>query len=238
MGPPMSRDKDDTAGFLSRWSRAKRAAALQPDEAVDPLADAPQDDADAPGDAPQGEEEVDADYIAALPSLDDITKGTDLSAFMRKGVPHALRNAALRRMWTVDPVIRDHLDVARDYFWDWNAPGGVPGGGGIVSAKSAAGMLKDIIGAREEEPPLQAEEAAGPVADADEAPAGPPGETPLNAVESAPEDAADRVLDTSDAQTRKDATARSAPSPQDWPPRQDRPPSIEPRRRHGGALPD
>lgn len=232
MGPQMSRDKDDTAGFLSRWSRAKRAAALQPDDIVEHPADAPQDDADALSPAPPGEEEVDADYIAALPSLEDITKGTDLSAFMRKGVPHALRNAALRRMWTVDPVIRDHLDVARDYFWDWNAPGGVPGGGGIISVKSTAGMLKDIIGAREEETPLQAKEAAEPVAAADEAPAGLPGETPLDAVESAPEDAAERVLDTSDAQTAQDATARPAPAPQD------RRPRTEPRRRHGGALPD
>jgi len=232
MGPPMSREKDDAAGFLSRWSRAKRAAALQPDDTVGQPDEASQDDDTTLPPAPQEEEEVDAEYIAALPSLDDIAKGTDLSAFMRKGVPHALRNAALRKMWTVDPVIRDHLDVARDYFWDWNAPGGVPGGGGIISAKSAAGMLKNIIGAREEETPVVAEAAAGPVAAADGASAGPPDETPLAATESAPDDAADRALGTSGAQTAEDAAARPVPTPQDGPQK------TEPRRRHGGALPD
>jgi hypothetical protein len=56
-------------------------------------------------------------------------------------VPQILRNAAMRRMWVLDPAIRDYVDPALDYAYDWNIPGGVPGNGPLAEgfdAKAAA----------------------------------------------------------------------------------------------------
>ena len=57
---------------------------------------------------------------------------------MQKGVPEALRNAALRKMWVLDPSIRNYVGEALDYAWDWNAPGGVPGSGGEITEQALA----------------------------------------------------------------------------------------------------
>lgn len=109
-------------GFLARWSRRKRAAreglAVEADPAASPSAQAPQDTAPPPAE----EEPIDLDQ---LPKIEEITAETDLSVFFRRGVPAALRNAALRRVWSLDPTIRDFIGPA-DYAWDWNTPGGVP----------------------------------------------------------------------------------------------------------------
>ena len=34
-------------------------------------------------------------------------------------------------MWALDPKIRDYVGEARDYAYDWNTPGGVPGSGPV-----------------------------------------------------------------------------------------------------------
>ncbi len=111
-------------GFLARWSRRKRAAregvAAKPEPEVPPPGERPPQ---AAADAAVAEQEL-VD-LAQLPKIEEITAETDLSAFFRKGVPTALRNAALRRAWSLDPTIRDFIGPA-DYAWDWNTPGGVP----------------------------------------------------------------------------------------------------------------
>ncbi|MEQ1612029.1 MAG: DUF3306 domain-containing protein, partial [Hyphomicrobiaceae bacterium] len=48
------------------------------------------------------------------------------TGFLQKGVPDALQRMALRRMWSLDPAIRDFVEVAENQ-WDFNAVGGVPG---------------------------------------------------------------------------------------------------------------
>ena len=120
--------------FFSRWSRRKRdveqAEKAEP-RPLDPAEDAsgtvePVGGAETDQTTPS-ESEMSPEEIAALPLLDAFTPETDLTVFFRKGVPQALRNAALRRMWSLDPAIRDHVGDARDYAWDWNTAGGVPG---------------------------------------------------------------------------------------------------------------
>lgn len=110
-------------GFLDRWSKRKRAArdAARPAEvepegppAPDPLSERPPEPI-ATADDP----EIDP---ADLPPLDSIKSGADVQAFLQKGVPKALRRAALRRLWSADPAIREFREVA-DYDWDFNAPG-------------------------------------------------------------------------------------------------------------------
>src|SRR5262245_21593850 len=111
---PMS-EKDE--GFARRWSRLKQQA--RDDEKK--LAEAPPADlpatigaADAPPpratDKPEEEKPFDP---ASLPPIENLTKDSDYSMFMRPEVPEDLRQKALRRLWAADPVLSapDALDM-------------------------------------------------------------------------------------------------------------------------------
>src|SRR5215210_7312911 len=96
--------------FISRWSRRKQAdrAAEPPDEALVSAAEAPKAQAPdrvipdkEPARLPISEAELSADEIAALPPLEELTAESDVTLFLRRGVPEPLRNAALRRMWSL-----------------------------------------------------------------------------------------------------------------------------------------
>lgn len=122
--------------FLARWSRRKRAADTKPE--------APEDRAPptAPDDPIKTAEVIDEPGFQ-LPSPEELTAQSDVTAFLRKGVPEKLRNAVLRRMWSLDPAIRDYVGDARDYAWDWNEPGGVPGTGPL-SVSEASRAVSDM----------------------------------------------------------------------------------------------
>jgi hypothetical protein len=134
--------------FLKRWSRRKltsgKAEAAEPEsaealsEAEAPAAAGSPPEA-SPGTESPDEEVLDEAELARLPPLAEITVKTDLAPFLRKGVPLALKNAAMRKMWMLDPAIRDHKDFAVDYAWDWNTPGGVPGNAGTISGEASSG---------------------------------------------------------------------------------------------------
>lgn len=147
---------DDGGGFLSRWSRRKRAIAEEetraaPGEAPDEQAsDENAADADAiaePEAAAQApaEETLSEEELAALPPLESIDASTDITAFLKKGVPAVLRNAALRRAWASDPKIAGYLDPAREYAYDWNVPGGVPGSGPLPADFDAKALAEKIF---------------------------------------------------------------------------------------------
>jgi hypothetical protein len=72
-----------------------------------------------------------------LPRLEDLTVESNVAAFLRKGVPDALRNAALRKMWSLDPAIRDHVGLA-ECAWDFNQPESIPGFGSLTKAFTPA----------------------------------------------------------------------------------------------------
>lgn len=210
-------------GFLGRWSRRKRAAAasgLAPAEA--PLAPAAEAEASPPAEAPPAEAEpFDPD---SLPPPESLGLESDLSPFLRPQVPAALRNAALRRIWSLDPGIRDFIGPA-DYAWDYNAPDGVPGFA-LELGEDARRLLAQAIGRlgeTEGEPEAAGPEAPLPIAAA-AAPSSPAGnEPPLTGTDPA-------------------ALAEVAPSGEEIvisatiPPVDPPPPSV-PRRRHGGAVP-
>lgn len=109
---------EENEGFLSRWSRRKRAVVegRAPEEPL-PL--------EAKPEAPPAEPEDDFD-LNSLPPIDSLTIESDFKAFLHRKVPLELRSAALRRAWSLDPAIRDFIGPA-DYAWDFNAPDGVPG---------------------------------------------------------------------------------------------------------------
>ena len=134
--------------FLSRWSRRKREVvqAEVPEEQAMPAPQPEEEALPATVDEDRLEENALGDEaIAALPSLDSLTAETDLTQFLRAGVPQVLRNAALRRMWSIDPSIRDYLSEAREYAFDWHIPGAVPGTGPMLPTDDIAGMVRDIF---------------------------------------------------------------------------------------------
>ena len=220
-------------GFLDRWSRRKRAAQAESaaeaeaPPAAEPLPEvAPEAGAEvAPG--PQTEEE----WRAILPPIDQITAETDIRVFLQAGVPAALRNAALRRAWAADPLIGAYEDPARDYFWDWNAPGGVPGGGGTLDPGRVAKMLRDIVGPEEKPQGDSPEDAAEtpPETHAEEA------HDVVAEVPAASVSPVDPPVDPPFAPAPPETVAASlAPQGPDKALRRD---ALPLRRRHGGAVP-
>ena len=79
--------------------------------------------------------------LSSLPKLEDVTETTDITVFLRKGVPESLRNAALRKSWALDPAIRNYVNPALDYAYDWNTPGGVPGNSELAAGTDIAKMV-------------------------------------------------------------------------------------------------
>ena len=69
---------------------------------------------------------------ASLPSIESIAADTDIRPFLQPGVPADLRNAALRRAWSVDPAIRNFKGL-QENDWDFNDPNGIPGFGPLES---------------------------------------------------------------------------------------------------------
>jgi hypothetical protein len=143
---------DERGSFLSRWSKRKleeRQPQAQDErtgrnpEAEQPLAAEP-------------EPALTPEQIEALPKIEDLTPESDLSVFWRKGVPALLRKAALRRMWSLDPAIRDYVGDARDYGYDWNIPGDVPGNGPLLPTDDVEGMLRQVFGHDREAETVQA----------------------------------------------------------------------------------
>lgn len=162
-------------GFLSRWSRRKRAveegAPVEEPQAAPPPAPA------EPAAPTPIEPEEPAFDLAALPSIESLTAESDFAAFLHKAVPEGLRRAALRKAWALDPAIRDFVGLA-DYAWDYNAPDGVPGAA-LNLTGDVKGMVARIFaaadGAAPEASPAEAVETPGtpeaePVPDAGEHP--------------------------------------------------------------------
>lgn len=130
-------------GFLERWSRRKREANSSPP----PEAQSPAKTAEAEAEACLPDPDtITQEELAALPPVESIDGQTDVSVFLRKGVPAFLRNAALSRAWATDPAIRDFVNDARDYALDWNTPGGAPGYGPLTESDDVKDMVARIFG--------------------------------------------------------------------------------------------
>ncbi len=121
----------DRDGFLSRWSRRKLAGMEPADAAEIPMEaetaveeDAAFEISDVPAGAPAAEgaeapgetddREDPPRHRAEDIDIDSLTKESDFTVFMEKGVPTAVRRQALRKLWTSDPVLAN-LDGLNDY---------------------------------------------------------------------------------------------------------------------------
>jgi len=67
-------------------------------------------------------EKPEAEVLAELelPNPDEMVAGDDFSAFMKATVPAALRNRALKRLWTSNPILAN-VDMLVDYGEDFTA---------------------------------------------------------------------------------------------------------------------
>jgi hypothetical protein len=172
---------EEGEGFLSRWSRRKRAV-VEGRAPEEPTLPAP---VEAKPEAPPAEPEDDFDPNS-LPPIDSLTIESDFKAFLHRKVPLELRSAALRRAWSLDPAIRDFIGPA-DYAWDFNAPDGVPGFA-LELGGDAMKLLSHALGldAPAPKPAAEAQEEAVAVAEAP-APEAPPEPPSLAIAEAAPE---------------------------------------------------
>jgi Protein of unknown function (DUF3306) len=139
----MSGPDDADRGFLARWSQRKQEA-----RNPEPKPEASTgESAGSPGvSTAQGDEALPEFDLSSLPKLEELTGSTDITAFLRKGVPEHLRNAALRKSWALDPAIRNYVSPALEYAYDWNAPGGVPGGGELGAGVDVARLVSQVMG--------------------------------------------------------------------------------------------
>jgi hypothetical protein len=125
--------------FLSRWAKRKREALTQP--AAE--AEAPGGEEGQQTQADEGEEQP--FDLSLLPDLETLTGESDIQSFLHKAVPDALRNAALRKVWALDPAVRNYVGEALDYAYDWNTPGGVPGFGEILSDEQSVAFVRNLL---------------------------------------------------------------------------------------------
>lgn len=227
-------------GFLARWSRRKRQAAEgRPPEAEDRQAPQPApppaesaEPAAPEEQAPPQEARAEED-LPDLPPPESLTAESDIRPFLDRRVPAALRQAALRRIWSLDPAIRDFIGPA-DYAWDYNAPdGGVPGFAPTLG-EEARRLLAQAIGLDHPEEPAPAPapraaadtaspeapcRAAGGEAGAPEPPLSPPDAPPLASTLTA------------------EARSEGQPAPGNGEPAAIAAPARSAPRRHGGARP-
>ena len=130
--------------FLARWSRRKQEAKVghaEPaaEEAVEARAPAPSDRAAAEHGSPETD-------LSHLPPIESIEAATDITAFLRKGIPQELNRAALRRAWSADPAIRDFVGLAENA-WDFNDANAMAGFGPLdYTAEQVDALVRRIVG--------------------------------------------------------------------------------------------
>ena len=112
----MAIDQEEDDGVISRWSKRKRGIAIEAEQEEEQLSIEEQQEVD---DAYQAEllqnkqaaEEID---------LDTIDEESDLSVFMKAGVPEALKKKALSILWRSNPVFAN-VDGLNDYDEDFGS---------------------------------------------------------------------------------------------------------------------
>jgi hypothetical protein len=165
--------------------------------------------AERPPEASEVSETAAEEMSGPLPSLDDLTAESSLAAFFRKDVPEHLRTAALRKMWSLDPAIRDHIGLSENS-WDFTQPDSIPGFGSIAEA-----AVPDFFSTSASDAPLVADAPAASV------------RAPEIAARETPIEQAPRAASASPSPPDPEAEQDEAPNTAG--------PVIASR--HGGALP-
>jgi len=215
--------------FLSRWSRRKREVAKAEAEPRDKAKPASAES--KPQVAQTAEPEFD---LANLPPIESINALTDVTAFLRAGVPSELTRAALRRVWTADPAIRDFVGLAENA-WDFTDPNAMPGFGPLELTDDVKRMVANIV---------------NQIGDAAQASSPPPPQTASDSntlIENRPDDQQGHVTadssapgesahEPSDSQVLLQSSKVDAAPQRDVAEAEEALPKLS-RRLHGGALP-
>jgi Protein of unknown function (DUF3306) len=121
-----------------RWAQLKQASKEGGDTEVAPT------DSEETAALPVANGASDEPFdLASLPSIESIAAHTDVTAFLRAGVPAELTRAALRRVWSSDPAIRDFIGIAENQ-WDFNDPNAIPGFGPLDPTENVAELLGQV----------------------------------------------------------------------------------------------
>lgn len=140
----------DTENFINRWSRLKRKTTeeeKEPGALPSPAKlddDAARKEVGAPQGSPEPAQEPPFD-VASLPSIESLTAGSDIRAFLQSGVPAELAKAALRKAWTADPAIRDFVGLAENQ-WDFTDPTAMPGFGPLETTDDVGKLVSQAMG--------------------------------------------------------------------------------------------
>jgi hypothetical protein len=212
---------NDPDNFLSRWSRRKRDAGEGKEKnetgkaVAAPASENQQGEPASPAAAPNPEFDVEN-----LPPIETISAETDITAFMRTGVPETLKRAALRRAWASDPIIRDFVGL-NENFWEAAGPDGIPGFGDLDPNFDVRRMVSELFGETPRQD-TQPEREADRLADSSAPPTDNSSVTP---------DSPQATLESDEnvPQRNENAAAQIKPSGSV--------PEKKISRRHGGAIP-
>jgi hypothetical protein len=219
----------ESENFAARWSRLKGQSGSE--QATEPV-ELPVEAHDDEPIAVEAQSQPDFDP-ASLPSIDSITIGKDIRAFLQSGVPAELTRAALRRAWTSDPSIRDFIGIAENQ-WDFNDPLSIPGFGLFGPGENVSGLLAQALGTLDDVAD-RAAKLSDLVDQAGSTAACPPSEASLSDVTLHPDVPAQASPDADGGGSAADKAARRGIEQGDGAEAK----SVDPgdRRSHGGALP-
>lgn len=125
-----------TGNFLDRWSRLKRETAQE----AKPQPQEP----DVAQPSALTAEKIE-ELVKSLPDVTTLTQDSDFSVFMQSWVPQDLRRDALRRLWTVEKSVLEHVPLA-DYALDYNTPGMAPGYGPMIASADMVAQVARMMG--------------------------------------------------------------------------------------------
>ena len=143
----------ESENFVARWSRLKRDTAKEKTETDTARSDTKPNNAGATAAKPApegalpatgGQNETAFD-VTSLPPIESITASSDIRAFLQTGVPAHLTRAALRRVWTTDPAIRDFIGIAENQ-WDFTDPTAMPGFGPLEATDNVRELVDQAMG--------------------------------------------------------------------------------------------
>jgi Protein of unknown function (DUF3306) len=130
---------------LARWLRRKRQSASQDREDADETPAGVAEAGAQERDAVNTEAPAPPFDVSSLPPIESIVAGSDIRAFLQKGVPAALTRVALRQAWSSDPAIRDFIEIAENQ-WDFADPKNIPGFGPLGPTDDVQQLVARALG--------------------------------------------------------------------------------------------
>lgn len=225
----------EDGNFVARWSRLKRQTGNEKDGpgiSGDPVQGAGKAESGKSAELGQPAEPEAAFDVSKLPPIESITANTDIRDFLQAGVPTELTKAALRRVWSADPAIRDFIGIAENQ-WDFTDPTTIPGFGPLQVGDNVQDLVAQAMGKLDFVAESEGPKAAAVAESTASAGQPPPRQDAALASYSPATDPVKARADIGDAsETQSVAQECSAAAPQHEPTVVD----LK-RRRHGRALP-